>query len=225
MAWICALAGCDRVGYARSYCEMHYRRILRTGRPGAPDSRASTCSALNCNKPVEAKRLCHGHYQRLRRTGVADDRPLRVSGRLCSVEGCDRPHKARGLCQAHYKRVLACGDPLPNVPIRRYEGKGTTKNGYRNVPVPAELRHLTGGRAWVGEHRLVMAQHLGRPLLPDEQVHHINGNRGDNRVGNLELWSTSHPSGRRVEDLLEFCQVMLDRYMPDSQRIGAVAAW
>lgn len=37
----------------------------------------------------------------------------------------------------------------------------------------------------VYEHRKIMEEHLGRELLPEEDVHHIDGNRQNNTLGNL----------------------------------------
>lgn len=195
---------------------MHYRRVRKTGDPGPAGTvrERGTCRVAGCDAETDARGLCHAHYQRLMRNGDAQElRPLRRGGLTCSVDGCDRPLRSRGYCSVHYRRVLKHGHPQADIPIRSAEGKGTVSHdGYRSVPVPKELRHLTRGVAWIAEHRLVVAIHLGRALMSDEQVHHINGVRTDNRLGNLELWSTSHPGGSRIEDQLEFAQVIIERY-------------
>ncbi len=73
-------------------------------------------------------------------------------------------------------------------------GRSIVKRGYVAIYVaPSDPLHIMCRkvRNSVDEHRLVMARHFGRPLLSHELVHHINGNKGDNRIENLELRSAS----------------------------------
>ena len=210
----CTEPDCDRRPYARGWCAMHYKRWLRTGSAVRGETPA-TCAVEGCERAAKSRGWCHAHYQRWRAHGdVRAEVPLRA--RLpCKARDCDRSSYARGWCQAHYRRVMASGHARENDPVRIVTGEGSLSHGYWNVPVPPEDRWLVGDARNVYEHRLVMARHLGRPLEEDEVVHHVNGDRTDNRLENLELWSTAHPKGQRIPDKVRFAVTFLRRYAPE----------
>lgn len=60
-----------------------------------------------------------------------------------------------------------------------------------------------------------MSEYLGRPLREGETVHHRNGRRADNRIENLELWTSNHPAGQRVEDVLAWATEIIALYGPE----------
>jgi hypothetical protein len=216
--------------YAKKLCNSHYKRKQRTGDVQAGKSIGERvvriCSVNGCDNVATERGWCHGHYLRFVRLGdVQPERPLdRRVNHACTVHGCPNDATARGLCCAHQSRQRKKGTVQADRPIRKVAGTGYVHHtGYFIIPVPPELRWLTNGETSAPEHRLKMAKLLGRPLLPGESVHHVNGNRLDSRTngplknfrsGNLELWSTSQPSGQRVRDKLEWARDFMRKYAP-----------
>ncbi|MFB9681217.1 HNH endonuclease [Streptosporangium vulgare] len=152
------------------------------------------CAFARCSRLAIADGVCGFHSQR---------------SAICPEETCDRPVSCQGRCDAHYRQFRKTGK-TQKLRDRSGNGRIVDGNGYIIVKRPDHPEARKNG--WVSEHRMVMSDHLGRPLWPDEYVHHKNGNRVDNRLENLELWSGSQPPGQRIVDKLIWAREIIERY-------------
>lgn len=205
---------------------MHENRFYRTGEYGPNESyrknlKGSPCSVEGCvRRAGESKGLCSMHYKRIKDKGEAGS-PLPLIGKKyldkCRVKGCEKLANAGlGYCSMHYSRNYRKGSVGDVNSSMAKKGEGyINADGYRvkttDIYCDKKKRNLQ-----VLEHRLIMSQKLGRDLLPNENVHHINGDRLDNRPENLELWVTKQPPGKRVPDLIQYAKEILSQYEPNS---------
>lgn len=134
--------------------------------------------------------------------------PTGPASRFCSID-C-REKSVRKECTfcgtVFYVSMLlrnqkTCSNECRYAAIRENR-RPTLKGGYLVTSVSKDTPGARSDRRML-EHRYVMMQKIGRPLLPTESVHHIDGDKTNNSPDNLELWHGvgNQPKGVRLSDV------------------------
>lgn len=116
---------------------------------------------------------------------------------------------------------------ISNYMVSRIQKKhGVYVSDYRNETIRSDGYYQYTSKE---NHRRIMEEHLGRKLTKDEAVHHINGNRTDNRLENLVLCSISehtsihHSANEIIYNLLEQGIVKFNRDTLRYELVGEIS--
>lgn len=211
---------CGKQEKARGFCNSCYQMRRSTGDLALLEivNAGKKCKVEGCNNKARGLGYCGTHYDRFNKYGDPLGVAPKKTGNPCSTAGCSGLTVARGMCRNCYQHFKKHGDPTKRSDwFNRRSEKIVDSNGYVTVYVGKHPNATRSSR--VLEHRYVMSQFLGRPLRKNENVHHKNGDKTDNRIENLELWVTSQPSGQRPLDLMRWARAILKAYVLEEKKL------
>lgn len=139
---------------------------------------------------------------------------------------CRKRHNTdKDYCQPCSIKIYSSGE---NNPAKRQSVRDVMSKRTRGVPKKflsgknpriIDKKHTVNGYvlAWdrdrnthVPEHRLVVEKNIGRQLADSERVHHINGDKKDNRLENLALCATASQHNSVHGSILSCCQQLIE---------------
>jgi hypothetical protein len=119
----------------------------------------------------------------------------RCNGILRGREWAQHGHKGRASWTpeseaAIKKRMTGPNNPAWKGGVTYFKTHGNYA-GVRYVRCPVEFTSMARRDGYVKEHRLLVAQAIGRPLLRSEVVHHIDHDPKNNSLDNLQLFASN----------------------------------
>jgi hypothetical protein len=191
------------VVYCSGSCRSCYEKIRKKKKLEKKEKICEKCG----KKGISTKNMCANCYAY--RNGVKKP-DLNKKCEKCGKLGVYHKNRCRSCYRARLQRKILSDD----IPVQKHAKRGEaciTPDGYRIITKKGHPNsRKKDGR--ILEHTFVMSEFIKRPLIKGETVHHKNGVRDDNRIENLELWSTNHPPGQRVKDKIEWAKEILKQY-------------
>jgi len=99
-------------------------------------------------------------------------------------------------------------------PSKYTQQKRKHTQGYMLVYKP-DLMH---NKNYLLEHRVVMEEYLGRHLEKGEIVHHLNGDKADNRIENLVFFKNMGQHRKFHQNLCKYVFDFINIYLPDCKK-------
>lgn len=197
------------------------KELLSLPRPNQKTNAPLVLVPLGKGEDLSNKRF--GRLTVSKYLGKTHDKKTQVWECLCDC-GNTTNVRSGNLRNGHAK---SCGCYKKEVSSKSKKGhkhfnykNGRIKVGEGYIRVLSREHPNADHHGYVLEHRLVMEQYLGRLLTKQENVHHKNGDKEDNRIENLELWSRSQPCGQRVIDKIKWAKEILSTYGSDETKYG-----
>lgn len=185
---------------SRKFCSIscgakHSRAVMHSGN-------RKTLNCVQCSKEITTNSYAAQTKKYCSRSCADIGKKIPVPHFDCAQCGKNRARRKFGNKSGYDYTTKHCSKQCANDALRK-EGWCTDKHGYKCA--------VFNGKQ-VFEHRAIMESMIGRKLALEETVHHINGDRADNRPANLELWSSRHGKGQRVSDKVAFAVSLLRQY-------------
>lgn len=218
---LCKQCGCEKKGRYKDICLSCYNK---NNFQSIKSKECSTCGishkqyGINCCKCSRELRI--------------SKEPI-IPCSVCARTNIRITHKKLIMCTTCYRHKLE--NEIPGLKESRILYNRQSHRKYRGKEPFGPLQHAPAGSGYINkygykiitkkghpnqmsdkgaiqEHVFVMSEYLCRPIKKGETIHHKNGIRDDNRIENLELWSTAQPYGQRVEDKITWCKEFLAAY-------------